>query len=95
MQNTLLQISGQSGDWSDVPDLIGPITRGRSPKETRMRYMMTYDLMETVRNTNQWLGATALSMASYPVFSALPNPCAQLDGRLGRSDGTHLTSAWW
>jgi poly(3-hydroxybutyrate) depolymerase len=36
--------------------------------------MMTYDLMETVRNTNQWLGATALSMASYPVFSALPNP---------------------
>ncbi|MBY6055606.1 polyhydroxyalkanoate depolymerase [Leisingera daeponensis] len=39
-----------------------------------MRYMMTYDLMETVRNTNQWLGATALSMASYPVFSALPNP---------------------
>lgn len=39
-----------------------------------MRYMMTYDLMETVRNTNQWLGATALSMASYPVFSAMPNP---------------------
>ncbi|MFW8634090.1 polyhydroxyalkanoate depolymerase [Cribrihabitans pelagius] len=39
-----------------------------------MRYMMTYDLMETVRNTNQWLGATALSMASYPIFAALPNP---------------------
>lgn len=39
-----------------------------------MRYMMTYDLMETVRNTNQWLGATALSMASYPVFSSMPNP---------------------
>jgi poly(3-hydroxybutyrate) depolymerase len=36
--------------------------------------MMTYDLMETVRNTQQWLGATALSMASYPVFSAMPNP---------------------
>lgn len=39
-----------------------------------MRYMMTYDLMETVRNTNQWLGATALSMASYPAFSMVPNP---------------------
>jgi len=39
-----------------------------------MRYMMTYDLMETVRNTNQWLGATALSVASNPMFSAVPNP---------------------
>lgn len=39
-----------------------------------MRYMMTYDLMETVRNTNQWLGATALSMASYPAVSMMPNP---------------------
>mgnify|MGYP001792916886 CR=1 FL=1 len=34
-----------------------------------MRYMMTYDMMETLRNTNQWLGATALSMSSYPLFS--------------------------
>ena len=39
-----------------------------------MRYMATYDLMETMRNTNQWLGATARTMASYPVFSAVPNP---------------------
>jgi len=39
-----------------------------------MRYMATYDLMETLRNTNQWLGASALSMASYPVFSMVPNP---------------------
>jgi poly(3-hydroxybutyrate) depolymerase len=29
-----------------------------------MRYMATYDLMESIRNTQQWLGATALSMAS-------------------------------
>jgi poly(3-hydroxybutyrate) depolymerase len=42
-----------------------------------MRYMMNYDLMETLRNTNQWLGATALSMASYPVFSMVPNPAFQ------------------
>ncbi|WP_295314578.1 polyhydroxyalkanoate depolymerase [Roseobacter sp.] len=39
-----------------------------------MRYMATYDLMETVRNTNQWLGASALAMASYPAFSLIPNP---------------------
>ncbi len=39
-----------------------------------MRYLMTYDLMESARNANQWLGATALSFASYPVFSMVPNP---------------------
>lgn len=39
-----------------------------------MRYMATYDLMETIRNTNQWLGASALAMASYPAFSMIPNP---------------------
>ncbi|WP_170764234.1 polyhydroxyalkanoate depolymerase [Ruegeria lacuscaerulensis] len=39
-----------------------------------MRYMLTYDLMETMRNTNQWMGATASSIASYPVFSMVPNP---------------------
>ena len=39
-----------------------------------MRYMATYDLMESIRNTQQWLGATALSMASYPAFALMPNP---------------------
>ncbi|MFZ7094340.1 polyhydroxyalkanoate depolymerase [Primorskyibacter sp. 2E233] len=39
-----------------------------------MRYMATYDFMETFRNTSQWLGATAKTMASYPAFSAIPNP---------------------
>ena len=39
-----------------------------------MRYMATYDWMETVRNTNQWLGASALAMASYPAMSLFPNP---------------------
>jgi len=42
-----------------------------------MRLMATYDLMETVRNTNQWLGATALSVASQPAFSMIPNPALQ------------------
>ena len=39
-----------------------------------MRYMMTYDLMETARNTNQWMGASAKALASYPMFSMVPNP---------------------
>ncbi len=43
-----------------------------------MRYMVTYDLMETVRNTNQWLGASALSMASYPVWGVVPNPAFRM-----------------
>ena len=43
-----------------------------------MRYMATYDLMETVRNTNQWLGASAMALASYPIFSLAPNPAFKL-----------------
>jgi poly(3-hydroxybutyrate) depolymerase len=39
--------------------------------------MATYDLMETMRNTNQWLGSTARTMASYPVFATVPNPALQ------------------
>ena len=33
-----------------------------------------YDFMETIRNTNQWLGATAKSFASYPAYEIAPNP---------------------
>ncbi|MBK1634638.1 polyhydroxyalkanoate depolymerase [Rhodovulum adriaticum] len=39
-----------------------------------MKYMATYDLMETARNTNQWLGATAQALGSYPAVSLWPNP---------------------
>ncbi|GKY89405.1 polyhydroxyalkanoate depolymerase [Sinisalibacter aestuarii] len=39
-----------------------------------MRYTATYDLMETMRNTNQWLGATAAAFGNYPAVAALPNP---------------------
>lgn len=39
-----------------------------------MKYMMTYDLMESARNTNQWLGATARAFAAYPVMSWGANP---------------------
>lgn len=39
-----------------------------------MRYMASYDMMETIRNTNQWLGATAQAIGSYPAFAMVPNP---------------------
>jgi len=42
-----------------------------------MRYLATYDLMETMRNTNQWLGASAAAFGSYPAIAALPNPYFQ------------------
>ena len=42
-----------------------------------MRQLMSYDLMESFRNANQWLGASALSMASYPALGIIPNPAFQ------------------
>ncbi|SDY76827.1 polyhydroxyalkanoate depolymerase [Citreimonas salinaria] len=48
-----------------------------------MRYMATYDLMETMRNTNQWLGATARTLASYPGMAMLPNPAIRWWGAWG------------
>ncbi|MEP1519769.1 MULTISPECIES: polyhydroxyalkanoate depolymerase [Rhodobacterales] len=42
-----------------------------------MRYMATYDLMETIRNTNQWLGASAAALGSYPAMSLFPNPAME------------------
>ncbi len=48
-----------------------------------MKYMATYDLMESARNTNAWLGATASAMASYPVFALSMNPMLQLTAAWG------------
>jgi poly(3-hydroxybutyrate) depolymerase len=45
--------------------------------------MMNYDLMETARNTNEWLGATARAMASYPVFALSMNPMLQMAAAWG------------
>ena len=42
-----------------------------------MRFMINYDIMETVRNTNQWLGASAHAISSYPAFAAIPNPALE------------------
>ncbi|MBS1303939.1 polyhydroxyalkanoate depolymerase [Loktanella sp. SALINAS62] len=39
-----------------------------------MKYMMTYDMMESMRNTNQWMGATARAFASYPAMAMTANP---------------------
>jgi len=43
-----------------------------------MRPMASYDLMETIRNTNQWLGASAQALASYPITGLSPNPFFRL-----------------
>ncbi len=43
-----------------------------------MKYMYTYDLMESARNTNEWLGASARAFASYPVFALSLNPMLPL-----------------
>lgn len=48
-----------------------------------MRYMFAYDVMETARNTNEWLGATARAMASYPAFALVPNPMLSLAAAWG------------
>ncbi len=48
-----------------------------------MRFMATYDLMETARNTNQWLGATAQAIAGHPSAGLMPNPFMQWMGAWG------------
>ena len=42
-----------------------------------MKYMFTYDLMETLRTTNQWLGASARAFGSYPFMAATANPVVE------------------
>ena len=48
-----------------------------------MKYMATYDLMESIRNTNEWMGATARAMASYPAFALTMNPMLQMTAAWG------------
>ena len=43
-----------------------------------MKYMLTYDFMESLRNTNQWLGATAQAMGAYPQLAMTFNPAIAL-----------------
>jgi hypothetical protein len=58
-----------------------------------MRYMLTYDLMETARNTNEWLGATARAMASYPAFALSMNPMLTMTAAWG--EVTERTFGAW
>lgn len=43
-----------------------------------MKYMVTYDLMESMRLTNQWLGASAQAMGAHPAFAMTPNPAFKM-----------------
>ncbi|MBD3764004.1 MAG: polyhydroxyalkanoate depolymerase [Rhodobacterales bacterium] len=64
-----------------------------------MKYMMTYDLMESARNTHEWLGATTRAMASYPAFALVPSPMLALTAAWGevteRSFGRMVAKPDW
>lgn len=46
--------------------------------------LISYDFMETVRNTNEWMGASARAMASYPVWGLVPHPIFKVMSAWGR-----------
>ena len=48
------------------------------------RGMLSYDAMETLRNTNEWMGASARAMASYPLFAMIPSPFFKVMSAWGR-----------
>nr|WP_170294009.1 polyhydroxyalkanoate depolymerase [Paracoccus limosus] len=49
-----------------------------------MKGIVSYDAMETIRNTNEWLGASARALGSYPAFALIPNPAFKLLSAWGR-----------
>ncbi len=49
-----------------------------------MKGMASYDLMESIRNTNEWIGASARAFASYPVWGLAPNPMFKVMSAWGR-----------
>ncbi len=64
-----------------------------------MKYMATYDIMESIRNTNEWMGASARAMASYPAFALTLNPMLQIAAAWGevteRSFARMVTKPDW
>lgn len=48
-----------------------------------MKYMATYDWMESFRNTTEWAGASARAIASYPAFALSVNPMLSLTAAWG------------
>src|SRR6476620_4026766 len=59
-----------------APAHEGP-DRSPADRSPRMRAMFTYDLMETVRNTNQWLGASARAWGATPLMAATGHPMVE------------------
>lgn len=49
-----------------------------------MKGMATYDFMESLRNTNEWMGASARALASYPVWGLVPHPMFKVLSAWGR-----------
>lgn len=49
-----------------------------------LKGIVSYDAMETIRNTNEWLGATARAFGSYPAFALIPIPAFKLMSAWGR-----------
>lgn len=49
-----------------------------------LKGIVSYDAMETIRNTNQWLGASARAFGEYPAFALMPNPMFALMSAWGR-----------
>ncbi|WP_116132237.1 polyhydroxyalkanoate depolymerase [Tropicimonas sp. IMCC34043] len=48
-----------------------------------MKHMATYDMMESLRITNEWLGSTMKAACSYPAFGLAVNPLLQLTAAWG------------
>jgi poly(3-hydroxybutyrate) depolymerase len=75
------------------------VLAGFESESNKMRQLMTYDLMETVRNTNQWIGASAQAMASYPIWGVVPNPMFKMMAAWGevteRSFSRMVTKPDW
>lgn len=64
-----------------------------------MKYLLTYDLIESMRVTNQWLGSTARAMCSYPQLGLMANPAIQMTAAWGevmeRSFARMVTKPDW
>ena len=64
-----------------------------------MKYMVSYDLMESMRVTNQWLGATAQPWGSHPAFALSANPMVKMMAAWGevteRSFGRMVVKPEW
>ena len=49
-----------------------------------LKGLISYDMMETMRNTSEWMGASARAIASYPAFAMIPHPMFRVMSAWGR-----------